>query len=131
MKTRLRRFGIVTFAALSLLTWAGNANLFNGSEFANGTRSNAFLLGSSLGCLVALIISEVADWGRSLLETTRQEIFLAELPLADLADVQNPQDERILDEMIAWRAAMLEGVAVGPGREWIDVRHPVEVEGLG
>ncbi len=128
MKTRLRRFGIVI---LSILTWAGNANLFIESGLARSTHFNAFLLGSSLACLVALIISEIAEWGRRLLESTRQEILLAELLTVDPGYVLHTQDEHRFDEAIAWRGARLEREAVGADRAWIDVRPPVEVEGLG
>jgi uncharacterized membrane protein YhaH (DUF805 family) len=130
MKTRLRRLWIITFVALSLFTWAGSANLFAEPELAMGTHFSALLLGSFLACLVALIISEIADWVRRLLDTTRREILLAELLIAEPGYVQIAQDERRLDDNVAWRAAALEG-AVRPDREWIDVRHPVEVDGLG
>lgn len=127
MRVILQRFGIIAFAVLSLVMW-GETTLVSGKQgLMLLSTSRTMLLGASLACLTALLLSELLRWGTSFLEATRWEMLVAELATETSWD-STDSDEHHRDSTS--HANRLEKEESCERREWIDIRQNEKPEAL-
>lgn len=129
MKPGLRRFGILTFATLSLMLWLEVSDRFSDPVLAPGSGFMILMLGSCLACLTALLMSGISTWGRRLVDPTRHEYVLTELIDGGSDTGVDSLEGHLHREKIAWNDLLLDGELDGASREWIDQRPSVVVEG--
>jgi len=127
----LRRFGILVFAVLSIIFWLKVAERFSESALDLGSGLMILMLGSSVACLTSLVISEIYPRGRRFLYSTRHELFLAAWIPIEPDQGCDAGEESPLDKRTAAGGVSQDVDWVGAGREWIDLRQPVGVEGYG
>lgn len=131
MSKGLGRFGILIFAMLSITLWSIVADRFSGSALDLGSGLMILMLGSSIACLTSLMISEISTRGRRFLDSTRHELVLAAWIPSEPDLGCDAGEERTLDKRTAAGGVSQDVDRVGTGREWIDLRQPVGVEGSG
>lgn len=127
MRTLLRRVGIMAFAGLSFVLWKEAAYTTGPMQSSLISGPTTLVLGASLACLGALLLSEMLGWGMSLLESTRREFVVANLePISWLAPesaeqraiMPHPSSEELTDGV---NDLVKEGNF--ERRDWVDVRQ--------
>jgi hypothetical protein len=127
MRVILQRFGIIAFAVLSLVMWGETALVSGKQGLMLLSTSRTMLLGASLACLTALLLSELLRWGTSFLEDTRREMMVAELATETSWDSTDSDEHHIDSTSHANRLEMEESYE---RREWTDVRQNEKPEAL-
>jgi len=127
MRVIMQRFGIIAFAVLSLVVWGETALVSGKQGLMLLSTSRTMLLGASLACLTALLLSELLRWGTSFLEATRREMVVAELATESSWDSTDSYEHH---HDYTSHATSLEKEETYEPREWIDVRQNEESEVL-
>jgi hypothetical protein len=125
VRTILKRLGIMALAGLTIGLWLDVASASVQGERILSSGPKTLVLGASLACLVALLLTELANWGKGLMASTRREIVVAELEVVQRQVPEHAYEQSPLQQRsgIAHGETELVKVDKAGTREWFDVRR--------